>query len=909
MYMAQRTAKLREQSMNRVAVQQGERWCKYCKVNHRKNTKCPYQQGAAAHQPDSEQDHGPDKLPGEEGHAEQNKAQHSEAKQKVVKAVDSFLKARGMSISDVLSSPKKDRILSELSSQVNKIAPSNTLGTMNKILKEQGDEASNIPEPPDYLPPGSKGLQFQPQKSKEPLNQAKPKEQAQVPKGSGSYLDQRKKEHGGTWTPEDNDKFIQFLEHGMKLPPNPFDPDRNERFKKTLDEAKEYKRSLEQPATSPLSDTQKSIMDDLQKREKGYGTPATQSPEHQALQSKIDAIESKMENTDPNSPEFGKIDRQRDYLNDQLESLPQQQSSDVPDDDPAEIDDLLQQEETQNQAYDQANKTQQASAELNQMESSSGALPRMLGDVLTAGPDEYAQDGWGQEESSDAYDLINSGFLKEGPNSRLELTDKGKSAFAGSLADQFGNQTGEKLDQYMSPSTLFVLSPTSKPAKWMAENGLISTSSGTVQPTELGKQVMQAFGHDPYQQMETPWAQDKPYNVNDVPDDDPDEMADLLQQEEDQNQAYDQNQQQKPEQEATPKYKGPGSYLASRQAQNDAMNPYDDYSDPDEDFEPVEEPEDYDQVGEGKFASADGLMSYLFSWKGRGLPTKASLQRYIDSRQAGYVVIAVHPDTHRRVATVLIREGHPDSTFSSKQAAVRYALNDAWGMPTPEKGNNPAGMGADYNGTILNKEGQEMDIPQNVPSAGADNSGGEKNAQEQSQPCKYCGSPNTNVYPSGGGVQTRHCNDCSMQWRDDSTTPQPYDQGAAKSARKGKLMSKKQAARIHEGWGDQNEYKRELEADSAEDVWKLHQSLNGQEVTWAQKVPPAVVPQDPAVTPNGDVEMPEAEPDELKAQQQMPAAAPNPGASPMPMQARKRNAQTIDSDFPDGKDDPELKGN
>jgi hypothetical protein len=340
-----------------------------------------------------------------------------------------------------------------------------------------------------------------------------------------------------------------------------------------------------------------------------------------------------------------------------------------------------------------------------------------------------------------------------------------------------------------------------------------------------------------------------------------------------------------------------------KRAQNEWDNPYDNYDDKPE--EPEDEPE-LTQVGEGKYASADGLMAFTFAYRGP-TPAKQHVQAHIDSVSPGYVVVASRADETRQLVSTLIRQAPVRAyTTEEKRRAIHQIVASEWGLPQ-DKGNNPGGMGADYDGTILNREGQDMTIPQGVPSADADNSGGEKNVTSQvnsGQPkaskCKYCGSDNTSLFYSYDDVDGKgHCNDCSMQWTEENAGP--------RGKRQGKKMTqpKKQAARIHEGWGDQNEYKRELEADSAEDVWKLHQSLNGQEVQWGQKIPSAVAPQEPDVAPNGDVSMPEKEPTDLTAQDMAPAPG-QPQPAPMPVQAKKV-AQSIDSDFPDGQDDPELK--
>jgi len=88
----------------------------------------------------------------------------------------------------------------------------------------------------------------------------------------------------------------------------------------------------------------------------------------------------------------------------------------------------------------------------------------------------------------------------------------------------------------------------------------------------------------------------------------------------------------------------------------------------------------------------------------------------------------------------------------------------------------------------------------------------------------------------------------------------------------------RQGARISEGWGDKGEYKREVEADAPEDVWKLHQSVGGKDVDWTPRTPSpvappgaaqaqaqGVIPQNPQEGPQGP-QLPEPEPQEMNGQ-------------------------------------------
>jgi hypothetical protein len=97
---------------------------------------------------------------------------------------------------------------------------------------------------------------------------------------------------------------------------------------------------------------------------------------------------------------------------------------------------------------------------------------------------------------------------------------------------------------------------------------------------------------------------------------------------------------------------------------------------------------------------------------------------------------------------------------------------------------------------------------------------------------------------------------------------EPYDVGDEDIP----FGASKSAAKISEGWGDGGNFERSVEAETAADLWKLHQGLNGQQVSWDQAAPAAPVSADPADLSKGTQVAPAPPADK----------APEPGKGPVP---------------------------
>lgn len=82
-------------------------------------------------------------------------------------------------------------------------------------------------------------------------------------------------------------------------------------------------------------------------------------------------------------------------------------------------------------------------------------------------------------------------------------------------------------------------------------------------------------------------------------------------------------------------------------------------------------------------------------------------------------------------------------------------------------------------------------------------------------------------------------------------------------------------ARITEGWGDGGDYKRDVEAETAQEVWELHKGLGGNEPQFKQQQEAQVAPLEPRPDAAGKVNFPEPEPETLNAEQE-PQAQPAP---------------------------------
>lgn len=93
----------------------------------------------------------------------------------------------------------------------------------------------------------------------------------------------------------------------------------------------------------------------------------------------------------------------------------------------------------------------------------------------------------------------------------------------------------------------------------------------------------------------------------------------------------------------------------------------------------------------------------------------------------------------------------------------------------------------------------------------------------------------------------------------------------------------REAARIHEGWGEAGAFEREVEADSAEELWKLHKGLNGHEPAWPATPAAAPLKEDDLpmnppgkVAPdnNGDPRLPAPEPEPMAGAKKPGTTAP-----------------------------------
>lgn len=410
--------------------------------------------------------------------------------------------------------------------------------------------------------------------------------------------------------------------------------------------------------------------------------------------------------------------------------------------------------------------------------------------------------------------------------------------------------------------------------------------------------------------------------------------------------------------------------------------------------------QDITQEGLGRIASSDGTLSYTFKYEAAlGAPGLRDIQAFVDACSEGkrvYQVLDVRPFVGTNTVHAKLIEAN--GTVPTDSEAVRLGREAIRQLLGKDLGQDPTGMGSDYEGTVLNHEGQfeepdpdsetcdcgtecqpgkpcpgcgappvgphsatPMQQPQidqpvvanesgigaisNVPSMKEDNSGGKTNtaAARVAAPNCECGHPKgahrySQTTDSDGcnlcvcgkylakkeasrqaGVDAKDiawhvkCNPgCTLEdlYNVDNRTPrQEIDKAVADATTKGDIEQsgggfkvtpmydpgpqnafvqglvdsiggkrRLQSARIHEGWGDKGEYKREVEAEAPEDVWKLHQSLNGKEVEWPGRGPskpsigedanvPAAqgaVPLDPKEGPEGP-EMPETEPTEMNA--------------------------------------------
>jgi ssDNA-binding Zn-finger/Zn-ribbon topoisomerase 1 len=325
---------------------------------------------------------------------------------------------------------------------------------------------------------------------------------------------------------------------------------------------------------------------------------------------------------------------------------------------------------------------------------------------------------------------------------------------------------------------------------------------------------------------------------------------------------------------------------------------------------------DLEQVGTGCTAEINGQYVYVFGFDPKfGLPHLRQVQAHLDAcaEPGAWVAVRSAPDAEPGRLHVLVAERHaaeaviPETTdpFEEKAASIRWALRGQHASPlarvraervAQEQGSSPAGMGPDYQGTVLNREGGAhtaggMTVPE-VPSAKPDEDGGKQN--------KDAGAENTPWVRAAGCLQ-RAGHAVSAEtiaaWaRANNVTYHSPELMAQRYADAHRI-----AAKISEGWGDGGAFERAVEADTAEDLWALHQGLStGREPQWRRPQPTPVpagaqagtagpggaVPTDPPVDPTGQTRLPEPEPMTMQGQDMLPpevrqaARIPIPAAAP-----------------------------
>jgi hypothetical protein len=326
---------------------------------------------------------------------------------------------------------------------------------------------------------------------------------------------------------------------------------------------------------------------------------------------------------------------------------------------------------------------------------------------------------------------------------------------------------------------------------------------------------------------------------------------------------------------------------------------------------------DLTQNGTARYASNDGLLSVDFGYDRRaGTPNHRDIQAFMDACSGGeraYRVIDLQTMADGSVVRAHIREASDDDRRDAslgtedKRTSVRWAL----GKDAQSHGQSPEGMGSDYNGTIMNREGQEEDwetqqegnqpFPTGVAEAQAQEpwmtqthappaqqhlphdpeqgvqADNDYTQQPGIQPDRNPIEAQSSMCPHDTDLMQVDCPDCNqvpfgIESQGDSTgisqvaPVQGLEPGKGtendhgKTPGSGKIaaakppktkVAPKQSARISEGWGDAGEYNREVEADGPEDVWKLHQSVQGRDVDWTPRMAPGIPGQQPVQPPPG----------------------------------------------------------
>lgn len=343
--------------------------------------------------------------------------------------------------------------------------------------------------------------------------------------------------------------------------------------------------------------------------------------------------------------------------------------------------------------------------------------------------------------------------------------------------------------------------------------------------------------------------------------------------------------------------------------------------------------DDLQQVGEGYPEKGTSSLTYNFAFDAAlGQPSVSDVQTFVDRCCNGvreYRVAHVATAAPGFVRVAIVQADQETPSIGSEAITKRQAIRKALGK---DLGNDPAGMGSDYKGTVLNKEGQDAPSVQPPPpmppvqadappgwedttekmlkhkeidnpfalawsmkNKGYEPGGSDKESQIQTQEvgkvesekgvkpvmevpslapsdtsgktaqssepeysegyydspparCERCGADVVTRSSTDGSGTVGNC-DCSM-WR--------YDPQAK--------QMKRQGARISENWGDGGAYKRDIEADSAHELWELHKGMGGTEPQFQQPQQAQMsVPIDPRKDQQGKTRLPEPEPEELNA--------------------------------------------
>jgi len=194
----------------------------------------------------------------------------------------------------------------------------------------------------------------------------------------------------------------------------------------------------------------------------------------------------------------------------------------------------------------------------------------------------------------------------------------------------------------------------------------------------------------------------------------------------------------------------------------------------------------------------DNVFRYIFAFDAtKGNPTQNDLQAFVTRVNPHWMVLSSR----------VVSAGMLDARIGPVAGYTRSAKRDlkrSQIRAAMDANSDPAGMGSDYKDTNMGVTAQPYGFD-DWEEAGA-------NMDDE---------PEENPAP------------------DD---PEPYDIGDDDIP----FGASKSAAKISEGWGDGGNFERSVEAETAADLWKLHQGLNGQQVSWDQPPVAAPVSADPS---------------------------------------------------------------